>query len=134
MADPDDPKTNPDEPEATADESTTATEEAKPPEKLRQDVDIKDAGPCRKHIKVSVNREDIDTRIDEHYSKLILEDHAQGAGFRPGKAPRVIVERRFKKDVHEQVRSEVLMASLEQLAEDYDVAPLAPPHINPREI
>ena len=134
MADPDDPKTNPDEPEATADESTTATEEAKPPEKLRQDVDIKDAGPCRKHIKVSVNREDIDTRIDEHYSKLILEDHAQVAGFRPGKAPRVIVERRFKKDVHEQVRSEVLMASLEQLAEDYDVAPLAPPNINPSEI
>src|SRR5262245_30820607 len=102
--------------------------------KLRQEVDIKDAGPCRKHIKVSVNREDIDTRIDEHYSKLILEEHAQVPGFRPGKAPRVVVERKFKKDVHEQVRAEVLMASLEQIAEDYDVAPLAPPNIDPAKI
>jgi trigger factor len=129
MSDEENEKTTP-EPEGAV--ATEGSEEAA--EKLRQDVDIKDAGPCRKHIKVSVNRDDINTRIDEHYSKLILEDHALVPGFRPGKAPRVVVERKFKKDVYEQVRAEVLMASLEQIAEDYDVAPLAPPNINPAEI
>lgn len=132
----DENKTNPDpQQEAPAgDAVATDNPDEAAAEKLRQDVDIKDAGPCRKHIKVAVNRDDINTRIDEHYSKLILEDHAQVAGFRPGKAPRVIVERRFKKDVYEQVRAEVLMASLEQIAEDYDVAPLAPPNIDPGKI
>jgi len=123
---------NPDVPDAPAEDAAVATEEA--PSKLRQDVEIKDIGPCRKHIKVSVHREDIDSRIDDHITKLVLEDHAMVPGFRPGKAPRVVVERRYKKEVHEQVRAEVLMASLEQIAEDYDVAPLAPPNINPSEI
>ncbi len=133
MSDPENPKTDPDA--ASPDDAATTTAEAdKEAEKLRQEVDIKDAGPCRKHIKVTVNRDDIDARIDEHFSKLILEDHAQVPGFRPGKAPRKVIERKFQKDVHEQVRSEVLMASLEQIAEDYDVAPLAPPDIDPAKI
>src|SRR5205823_9216323 len=97
--------------------------------KLRQEVVITDAGPCKKHIKVTVNREDIDTRIDEKMTDLVRKDHPMVAGFRPGKAPRKVIERRFQKDVHEQVRGEVLMASLEQIAEDHDVAPLAPPNI-----
>ena len=37
-----------------------------PPEekkKLQQTVDIKDVGPCKKHIKVTVHRADIDAYI-----------------------------------------------------------------------
>src|SRR5262245_31537576 len=142
MSDPDKPDTTTPAPDATdAAEPTTGTAVAEANGaaaeelgKLRQDVVITDAGPCKKHIKVTVNREDIDTRIDEKISKLILEEHALVAGFRPGKAPREVVARRFQKDVTEQVRAEVLMASLEQLAEDHDVAPLSPPDINPTKI
>jgi trigger factor len=138
MSEPETPKTDPESPDTAGAAENAATSTAEPEaeaaEKLRQEVDIRDAGPCRKHIKVTVNRDDIDERIDEHFSKLILRDHAQVPGFRPGKAPRKVVERRFQKDVHEQVRSEVLMASLEQIAEDYDVAPLAPPNIDPAKI
>src|SRR5262249_16689503 len=124
-------------PEAQEDASAgTATADAAPeaPAKLRQDVVITDSGPCKKHIKVTVNRDDIDTRIDEKMTDLVRKDHPMVAGFRPGKAPRKVIERRFQKDVHEQVRGEVLMASLEQIAEDYDVAPLSPPNINPTAI
>lgn len=124
-------------PEATDDAGAgTATADAAPeaPAKLRQEVVISDAGPCKKHIKVTVNRDDIDARIDEKMTDLVRKDHPMVAGFRPGKAPRKVIERRFQKEVHEQVRGEVLMASLEQIAEDYDVAPLAPPNINPSAI
>ena len=55
-------------------------------------------------------------------------------GFRPGKAPRKIIERRFHKEVSDQVKAEVLLASLEQLAEEHDVAPLSPPNIDPAKI
>jgi trigger factor len=122
------------EPAASGEQGDATTAATETPEKLRQEVAITDAGPCKKHIKVTVDREDIDGRADEKISDLILKEHAQVSGFRPGKAPRKLVERRFHKEVMEQVRAEVLMASLEQIADDYDVAPLAPPDINPDKI
>jgi trigger factor len=109
----------------TTDEAAAAATE---PAKLRQAVEIKDAGPCRKHIKVTVDRGDIDSRMSEHFSKLVHESAVPG--FRPGKTPRRLIEKRFSKDVGDQVKSEVLLASLEQLGKDHDIAPLAPPNLD----
>jgi trigger factor len=127
----------------SADETAaTATAEAPPAEgadgedkakaKLHQAVEIKDVGPCKKHIKVSVERKDIDDRFGEKFSELVAD--ANVSGFRPGKAPRKIIERRFHREVGDQVKTEVLLASLEQLAEDHDIAPLSPPNIDPAKI
>lgn len=102
------------------------------PVKLQQSVEIRDIGPCKKHIKVTVDRQDIDGRFSEKISELVAD--ANVSGFRPGKAPRRIVERRYHKEVGDQVKSEVLLASLQQLAEDYDLAPLSAPDIDPDRI
>ena len=56
------------------------------------------------------------------------------SGFRPGKAPRKIIERRFQREVGDQVKTEVLLASLQQLAEDHDIAPLSQPDLDPATI
>jgi trigger factor len=101
-------------------------------EKLNQEVVITDVGPCRKHIKISVKRPDIDKLFDEKYKELVVDSWVPG--FRPGKAPRKVVVRKYKKEVHDEVRAQVLYASLEQLAEDHDVAPLAPPDLNPAKL
>lgn len=100
--------------------------------KLKQTVEMRDTGPCRKHIKVTVHRETIDNRLNEKYSELMLDSNV--SGFRPGKAPRKLVEKRFQKEVSQQVKNEILFASLEQLAEEQDVAPLTSPNINPHAI
>jgi trigger factor len=110
----------------------TAPEAAPEGAKLHQDVEIKDVGPCRKHIKVTVDRKDIDGRLGEKFKELMTD--APVAGFRPGKAPRRIVERRYAKEVGDQVKAEVLLASLQQLAEDHDIAPLTAPDIDPGDI
>jgi trigger factor len=116
-----------DEPLPTdADTAGTATAE---PEKINQTVDISDIGPCKKHIKVSVDRGDIDKLLDEKFSELVKDSVVPG--FRPGKAPRKVIARRFHREVTDQVRGQLLLASLEQLAEDYDVAPLSAPEIDP---
>jgi len=115
-----------------APEQAHATATAEGSVKLRQQVEIHDVGPCKKHIKVTVERQDIDDRFSEKIRELVPE--ANVAGFRPGKAPRRIVERRFHKEIAEQVKSEVLLASLQQLAEDYDIAPLSTPNLDPASI
>ena len=117
---------------ANCDHDHSADHDAKAPVKLTQEVDIKDAGPCKKHIKVSVSRADIQSRMDDHFKTMVTDSSV--AGFRPGKAPRKIVERRFQKEVMGQVKNEVILASLEQLAEDFDIAPLSPPNLDPSSV
>lgn len=117
---------------ATAEPGTEGGEQ--PPAKLHQTVEIQDVGPCKKHIKVTVDRPDIDARLDEKYSELVTEHRSHIQGFRPGKAPRKLVERFYREEIENQVRGEVLMASLEQLAEEQDIAPLAPPELDPSKI
>lgn len=121
-------ETTPDASESV--EAATATEEK--PAKLHQAVEIQDVGPCKKHIKVSIERQDIDGRFADKFKELVSD--ANVSGFRPGKAPRKIIERRFRKEVGEQIKSEMLLASLEQLAEEHDIAPLSMPDINPNNI
>jgi trigger factor len=113
--------------------ATAVAEEGKDePVKLHQSVEIKDVGPCKKHIKVTIERQDIDDRFGEKFSELVAD--ANVSGFRPGKAPRRIIERRFQREVGDQVKTEVLLASLQQLAEDHDIAPLSQPDLDPAAI
>src|SRR3954469_19003860 len=109
MTDETTPETTEETPVATATENGDAEE----PKKLKQTVEMQDIGPCKKHIKVVVERADIDERLNEKYAELVKG--AAVPGFRPGKAPRQVVTRRFEKDVVSEVRGQVLLASLEQL-------------------
>lgn len=133
----DEPETPETEPEAVEEDAGTATAEAAPTEeqekekeKLHQSVEIKDIGPCKKHIKVTVERKDIDELLEAKYKELMVDQPAQIPGFRPGKAPKQIVVRKYQKEVTTQVKGQVLMASLEQLADDHDIAPLSAPNID----
>lgn len=116
------------------DDSATAVATPDAPMKLPQQVEITDAGPCKKHVKVTVDRAAIDARLDEKYSDLVRNNPAHVPGFRIGKAPRKIIERKFSKEVTGEVKTEILMASLEQLAEDNTLSPLSPPDLDPNAV
>ncbi len=136
-------ETRPDQPPTDTPEATAATAVSEPPAeaaaddkpaKLQQAVDIKDIGPCKKHIKVAVAQATLDSRRNEKFTEIVRGTNNSIAGFRPGKAPRKLIERQYRKEVEQQIKSEVLLASLEQLAEDFEIAPLSPPNIDPAQI
>ncbi len=110
------------------DANPDATDQKEEKKKIKQTVAIEDIGPCKKHIKVTVDRNDIDESFQKKFKELVGDSWIPG--FRPGKAPKPIVQRKFKKDVHDQVKGEILLASLEQLADEFDVAPLSAPNLN----
>ncbi len=118
----------------SAPEGAEATQEGGEEEKLhlQQAVDIQDTGPCKKHVKVTVERAEIDNLYNKKIAELVSD--AQVPGFRPGKAPRKFVVRRFHKEVGNQVKGQVLLASLEQLADEKNLNPLSPPNLNPDSI
>jgi trigger factor len=109
--------------ETTEAEAGTATETA--PRKLDLDVQITESGPCKKHIKVSISPEDVQWKFDDSLGNLRKE--AAVPGFRVGRAPKKLVERRFRKEVAGQVKSQLVVQSLEQIEKEHKLLPIAQP-------
>ena len=114
-----------DAPETSESGSETAVAEAKP--KLALDVQIEDVGPCKKHVKVAIPRADVEKQFKDSLGEMTKE--AVVPGFRPGHAPRQLVEKRFRKQVAGQVKSVLLMSCLEQIDEDYKLNPISQPEL-----
>ena len=69
-------------------------------------VDTKSSGPCR--VKLIVKAEATETRPDyEEIVKLYVQK-GRLPGFRPGKAPRAVVETRYRADIDADVRSRLI--------------------------
>ena len=103
-------------------------EAEKPKRKLEIGVDITDVGPCKKHLKITIPRDEIDRQYEESLETLRKE--AVVPGFRLGRAPRQLVVKRFKKQVSDQVKSNLLMSSLEQIDQDYKLEPITQPQLD----
>ena len=96
--------------------------------KLSLKVDIQNVGPCRKHVRVTVPRSDID-----HFSDQALEEIVQTVavpGFRKGRVPASLAQKRFREDIASNVRQRILMQSLEQLAEENTLDPINEPNFD----
>lgn len=96
--------------------------------KLSLKVDIQDAGPCRKHVNVTVPRVD----LNYYYGEVMgeLESTAEVKGFRVGHVPRDLLAKRFRKEMSDQVKQKVLLDSLEQLESDKQLDPINQPDID----
>ncbi len=87
--------------EATAEDTTEGEPDLK--ERLKKDlaVQMADVGVLRKSLKITVPRETIQVELDKDYQEIIGE--AVVPGFRRGRAPRRLVEKRFGNEIGEQV-------------------------------
>src|SRR5258708_38352682 len=107
-------------------EEESAAEEKVP---LHLDVKIDRPGACQRHITVTVPREDIERYFDKSFAELMPS--ANVPGFRAGRAPRKLVEHRFRKDVADQVKGSLLMDSLSQVTDEQKLAAISEPDLDP---
>ncbi len=69
-------------------------------------VEVEDAGTLRKRLTITIPAETIKEERDKQYSDLIRE--AVIPGFRRGRAPRRLVEKRFASEVGDQVQTKLV--------------------------
>lgn len=100
-------------------------EETQERPKLSLELQIDKPSACERHVTVTISREDVDRYLNEAYDELVPE--AQVPGFRPGKAPRQLVERRFKRQIHQQVKASLLMDALTQINESGEFSAISEP-------
>ncbi|MFQ5732885.1 MAG: trigger factor family protein, partial [Planctomycetaceae bacterium] len=115
---------------AVADSSATAAgeDEKQDDYRLTLDVDIEDAGPCRKHVRIRIPQDDVAHFYAEEVSGLV--DTAEVPGFRVGHVPKRLIEKRFRKELAAQVKQKVLVQSLEQVSDDYDLDAINEPSLD----
>ena len=100
-------------------------EEADDEQRIATEVEVKEIGACERHVVVTVPRDDINRYLDDAYSELMPK--AQVAGFRQGRAPRKLVETRFKDEVTNQVKGSLLMDAMGQVTDEQDFSAISEP-------
>ena len=98
------------------------------PPKLDLVVEIQSPSACERHITVTISREDIKRYLDDAFSEMMAT--AAVPGFRTGRAPRKVVEGRFRQDVTEQIKGSLLMDSLSQISEEQKLAAIGEPDLD----
>jgi len=96
--------------------------------KLGFQVKIDKTAACQRHIVVTIPRAEVDRYFREAYSEIA--PRADLPGFRQGKIPRKLLESRFKKTVADQVKSSLVMDSLEQITEGGEISAIAEPDMD----
>jgi len=89
---------------------------------------VESTGPCRKKVSVTIPPELVTQEFDKSYKNLIRTVPIQG--FRPGKAPRGLVEKRFGPQVALEVKQTLLDAAYERALKDNDLSPIAAPDVD----
>ena len=108
-------------------ESTEALEEEDPKEALKKVIRVKvaDAGVLRRTVHVTVPQEHLQSEFDKEYDGLVAD--AEVPGFRKGRAPRRLVEKRFGRDVDSQVRTRIVSNAYLAAIEKEDLKVLGDP-------
>ncbi len=91
-------------------------------------VEIEEIGPCKKLLKVEIPKEKIDDEWQEQLKELCRM--ADLPGFRKGKAPRSLVERKFGDRLMEDVKQKLVSSTYEEAVEKNKLSPVGEPEIS----
>jgi len=96
------------------------------------EVKVEDLAACKKRLSITLSRDEIKAKMEERYGEL--EREAQVPGFRPGRAPRRLVEKRFHEAVEEETRAKLISESLTKALEEQKLDVIGEPDIDPEKI
>ena len=122
--------------EALKEEEATELKESEQPEAQKEEetpepkdiVTIEEAGPCKKKVTIEIVREKIKKAIDKQYEEMGKE--ALVPGFRKGRAPRRLLEKRFGKETTEQIKLTMLSDASKSAIEDNKLQTIGEPDID----
>jgi trigger factor len=82
-------------------------------------VTVENLGPCKKLLRVEVEVKDVEIAFE-----TVTTDYARHAalpGFRPGKAPRGMVAKRYEKDIAEEAKKKLTSDNYQQAIKDQKI-------------
>jgi len=93
---------------------------------------VEDVSSVKKTLHIEVPKDEVVRELDKAYNQL--KKSAKVKGFRPGKVPRSVLERMFKKDVHADVSSRLIQSSFLDAIKQTELNIVGNPELNPPEL
>ncbi len=95
-------------------------------------VSVEEVSPVKRVLEIEIPQEKIAKELDKAYKTL--KKQAKIKGFRPGKAPRSVLERLYKKDVNADVSSKLLQETFVEALQETELDIVGRPEIDPPEL
>jgi len=92
-------------------------------------VNVEDVSSVKKTLKIEVPEETVKKELDSAYQQLKRD--AKVKGFRPGKAPRSVLERVYGKDVNADVMSRLVQSSFADAIKETELKIIGTPELDP---
>lgn len=89
------------------------------------DIKIEDVGPAKKRLTITVPAESINERIGASMETLAAQTALPG--FRKGRAPKALLQRRFGTAVREETRNQLIADAYAQAIEKHELRPVGDP-------
>lgn len=95
-------------------------------------VTVEDVSSIKKVMHIEIPQDEVTRELDKAYKDL--KKNAKIKGFRPGKAPRSVLVRMFKKDVHADVSSRLIQSSFSDAIRETELKIVGYPQLDPPEM
>jgi len=91
------------------------------------ETSIEEISQVKRQINVEIETEEVTKKLDQAYNKL--SKRVKVKGFRPGKAPRRILEQYYGKEIMTDVKNDLIKESFSKVIEETKLFPLGNPSI-----
>lgn len=109
-----------------SEEQDKETKEEKP--EIPNVVSVENAGPCKKKVIIEILHEKIIKATDSQFEELRKD--AVVPGFRKGRAPRRLLEKRFGKEANDAIKAKLLSDASQAAIKDKELKVLGEPDID----
>ena len=95
-------------------------------------ITIEDLSPVEKRVEFELPWSDVVPKLEKAYDSL--RRGVRLPGFRPGKVPRALIEKMYKRQVEDEVARDLVEHSIGQAIRENQIQPVAPPTVEELEI
>lgn len=91
-------------------------------------IQVENVSPVERKVTIEVDPERVAKEIDRAYTGL--SRRVKLRGFRPGKAPRNVLERHFRSEVESEVAEKIVQQTFAEAVKVESIEAVAPPHVS----
>jgi trigger factor len=91
-------------------------------------IEVETLSPVEKKVTVEIDPERVGKELDRAYAAL--GRRVKLRGFRPGKAPRTVLERNFRDEVERDVVQKLVQGAFSEAVREHGMAAVAPPRVD----